>query len=292
MITYCSSMKAAFLSFLFIFTFLTGFTQTIRQMVVYDALSLKPIPYVTVKVMHSANGTYADETGKFEVKASDNDSLLITCVGYQSKIVNAQRDTIHLEPIIVHLKEVKVTPIKMKEQLVGLGKSKRVQVLSFCGNVNVENVLKINIPESYSSYRIKGVMFNFQNRHGLAPVRLHIYNQNKDGLPDMEILPKDVIINKHLKINGEIDLTRFNLILDEKVLFVGVEEIIAHVKYNSHKGECIGIGFTLDEQQPITYYRSLLDPTYRWRLDKNKWLSVSRNKTGNPGNLMVSLILD
>ncbi len=286
-------MKPAFLSFLFIFTFLTGFTQTIRQMVVYDALSLKPIPYVTVKVMHSADGTYADETGKFEVKASDIDSLLITCVGYQSKIVNTQRDTIHLEPIVVHLREVKVTPIKMKEQLVGLYKSKAGTKYFFGGSLNFELVLKISIPEKYPSYRIKGVKLDARNTKAKSLGRLHIYSQNKDGFPDKELLTEDIIINQTIRTNYEIDLSRFNLILNDRVLFVGIEAIQANVSYKPNSGDCIGFGLTFDKNEPFTYSRTLRDPEYLWRLNFSQSFSKDpSNKTKNPGNLMVSLILD
>jgi len=287
-------MKPTFLLILFAITLFSGYAQTKRQMVVCDAITLEAIPYTTVKVLHKEDGTYADEVGKFEVKASDKDSLMVSCVGYQSKTVVPQCDTILLKPVFINLDEVKVTTVKREEQIIGLGKSKKVEVLSFCGHINTEYVLKINTPESLLSYRIKGVLFNSKDRNGQSLLRLHIYNMNKDGLPDKEMLPQDVIINQYLKANGEIDLSRFGIILNENVLFVGIEEIQTSQKFNTHKGECIGIGFTLDRAESLTYIRTLRDPQYKWRLSNFKFgrLLSSQSKSLNPANLMVSLIID
>jgi len=41
-------MKPTFLLILFAFTFFSGYTQTKRQMVVCDAITLKATPYATV----------------------------------------------------------------------------------------------------------------------------------------------------------------------------------------------------------------------------------------------------
>jgi len=274
----------------FVFQTLTGFTQVSQRLVVSDAVSRKGIPYATVKVLNKPDGTYADSLGRFEVKTKANDSLLLTCVGYVSIIVVYQRDTIFLDPVVVDLGEVKVRSKKSKEYAVGLADSKRNETLFLCGNVNVENSLMIKIPDFFTYYRIKGVQFNAKHENGIAPVRLHIYTQGKDGMPDKELLSKDVIINKYLKSNGQIDLSSLNLVVNDRVLFVGIEDILSNTKFSLKNGECIGFGFTSEEKQQLTYDRTLLDPKYHWRKSRVSWIRDS--KSGNPANLMVSLIID
>lgn len=274
------------LIFLF-FQTLFGYSQTVHRRVVFDAVSRKGIPYATIKVVNKPAGTYADESGWFEVKISAKDSLLVSCVGYQAKTVVPQQDTIFLDPLVVNLGEVKVRNKKPKGYAVGLADSKREGTLHLSGFVNVENSLMISIPDSVTYYRIKGVKFKILHKNGVALARLHIYTRGKDGMPDKELLPEDVIINKHLKANGEIDLSRFNLILNDRVLFVGTEGILS---MNPQARDGIGFGYTSDDKQSRTYDRTVLDSRYQWRLNRSPWPGGSKN--GNPANLMVSLILD
>lgn len=74
-------MKSVFLAIIFIFLFMAGSGQISRRMVVWDAVNHKAIPYATVKVMHTKDGSYADEDGKIGMFVSEKDSLLVTCVG-------------------------------------------------------------------------------------------------------------------------------------------------------------------------------------------------------------------
>jgi len=270
-----------------VFLTLSGFTQTNHQMVISDAVSRKGIPYATIKVVNKPDGTYADESGRFEVKILAKDSLLVTCVGYQSKTVVPQLDTILLDPVVVNLGEVKVRIKKPKEYFVGLADSKRDGTFYFCGNIHMETSILIRIPETFTYYRIKGVKFDSKHENGISLVRLHIYSQGKDGTPDKELLPEDLMINKHLKSNGQIDLSRFNLILNDRALFVGLENIDSNDKFNLTKGECIGIGFTFEETLNLSYHRSFSDPKYQWH---SSFYGIQRK--GIPENLMVSLIID
>jgi hypothetical protein len=199
-------------------------------------------------------------------------------------------DTIFLHPIIVNLAEISVKTKKAKEYSVGLVDTKKDGVLFYCGHVNIEHSVIIKIPDSFSFYRIKGVKFKTNHENGIAQVRLHLYSQGEDGMPHQELLPEDVLLNKHLKSNGQIDLSRFNLVYNNRIIFVGIEEILSSTNLNYHKGECIGFGYTLEVNEPQTYSRTLRDPAYQWRLDKTPWLKSSKNS--NSPNLMVSLIID
>ncbi|MGC3944619.1 MAG: carboxypeptidase-like regulatory domain-containing protein [Chryseolinea sp.] len=53
--------------------------------IVYDSLTLSPLPYVTVVNQTRHNGTTTDETGSFRLSASPGDSILFTILGYSRK---------------------------------------------------------------------------------------------------------------------------------------------------------------------------------------------------------------
>jgi len=93
--------------------------------------------------------------------------------------------------------------------------------------------------------------------------------------------------------NYEIDLSYLNLVLNERVLFVGIEAIQGAVTYLPYSGDCIGFGLTFDNELALTYNRTLRDPQYLWRTDFSLAFSKDMiNKSQHPGNLQVSLILD
>jgi hypothetical protein len=133
------------------------------------------------------------------------------------------------------------------------------------------------------SYRIKKVKINTRNRNELNPVRLHIYKQGKDGLPEKELLSEDIIINNCIKANDEIDLSKLGLVLSDRVLFVGIEWIEAVRDRKIGHFTSIGFGFTSQIPEKLTYCRSLRDPKHQWR--DNLFGSINQN-------LMVSLVID
>ena len=280
-------MKPLLLLNIFLLCATTLISQTNPQ-VVTDAISRRGIPYATIKVVNKPTGTYADSTGLFKIITDESDSLLVTCVGFQPKKAIASLDTVYLNPILVNLGEVNVKTTKAKEQIIGLVEAKRVGTFYFCGNVNSEIAVLIKIPDSFTYYRIKGVKFKSKHENGSSLLRLHIYSLSKDGTPDKEILSRDVMINNNLKSNGQIDLSQFNLIRNDRVLFVGVEDIKAYTKLDTKNlDECIGIGMTSEVNQDLTYNRSLKDPKFQW---KQSLFGQKRN--GKPENLMISIIID
>jgi hypothetical protein len=192
-------------------------------------------------------------------------------------------DTVFLQPVAIALDEVKVNARKRKEKNIGYYNTKRFAIL-LGGRFHVEFATKLVIPMECVSYRIKKVKINSQNRREANPVRLHIYSQGKDGLPDKELLTEDIIINDRIKANDVIDLSQLELVLSERVLFIGIECIEG---VNDRKiGHFTSIGFGLTKQVPekLTYSRSLRDPKHRWRDD---FMGSNINK-----NLMVSLVID
>lgn len=271
-----------FISILALFFSLGVFGQQKLSLNVCDALSRKGIPYATVKVLNKPEGAYANENGMFQIKANPSDSLLISCVGYNPlRLLIGSVDTIFLQPNIIALDEVKVSATKRKEKSVGYYNKKKIGSLRSV--IQIENAIKLTVTPENISYRIKKVKIKCGNRKDSNLMRLHIYSIGKDGLPDKELLPKDIIINNSIKMNDEIDLSNFNLVLSERVLYVGVEWINRNHNPKSGPMNWIWVGFTNSDPDNRTIVRTLRDPEYRWRDN----LLLPKHY-----NLMVSLVID
>lgn len=259
------------------------FGQDSIRMIVCDAQTRKGIPYATIKIINKPEGVYANEDGLFVVKVLKSDSLLVTCVGYKTeRLILPKTDTIFLQPIVVALDEVKVSAKKRKGKSFGYYNTKK-GITFLGGKIQIEYVTKLVIPQEYVSYRIKKVKINTRNRNEANPVRLHIYSQGKDGLPDKELLTEDIIINDWIKSNDEIDLSRLELVLSERVLLVGIEWIDGVIDRKIGHFTSVGFGITSQVREKLTYSRTFKDPKYRWQLVD--WVD-------RPANLMVSLVID
>jgi hypothetical protein len=76
---------------------------------ILDSLSLKPVSYATVSTLSTS--IYCDSLGYFKVSNIQDNYLIISCVGYNTKMVNIhydQCDTISLSPIFKELDPVTV----------------------------------------------------------------------------------------------------------------------------------------------------------------------------------------
>jgi hypothetical protein len=84
---------------------------TINAMVA-DSATLKPISFVTVRLLNSFKGTITNEQGYFAMEASDRDTFLLSIVGYYSKKVPVttvvKSSVIYLTQAVQMLKPVEI----------------------------------------------------------------------------------------------------------------------------------------------------------------------------------------
>jgi hypothetical protein len=118
------------MKFLGCFLLLLGqfaFSQTMKRKIV-DEHNNSAVPYATVKVLHKPVGVMAEATGEFELNIEPTDTILITSVGYQKKILSG-RDLglkIYLSPLPKSLDTVVVRRTKpVRTIILGNGKDFR-----------------------------------------------------------------------------------------------------------------------------------------------------------------------
>ena len=264
--------------------------QTQGSKLIYDSRACEGIPYATVKVLGKSTGICANENGWFSVPHQNSDSFLVSCVGYQTVIVKAERDTIFLTPSVINIGEVTVKPHKIKEYSFGYANLKRglcpIPCLGDESKINfTEIVSQINITPPMDYYKIKGVKMKVENVGGKPFARLHIYKPNNNGVPGIELLPKDIIINTSIK-NNYIDLSYLDLYSNAPTLFVGFEFIITDKKECKYGENRISFWYTGSIKQSCSYARAY------YGTNNYKWVIFGKSSINETFTLMVSLIIE
>lgn len=110
-------MKSAYTFIFLCFINLFSHSQTILG-VVKDTNTNQPIELVTISMLESKEAVSTDEFGKYQINISDNnDKLLVSCVGYQSILIDLKNFIdkkiytvdLSLIPQVEELKEIIVT---------------------------------------------------------------------------------------------------------------------------------------------------------------------------------------
>ena len=85
---------------------------------IVDAETGEPLPYVSVYVSEG-NGTLSNEEGAFSINARPDDTLRLSCIGYEKLLLKAADigELVKLKPLTRKLREVTVKPIPVDDIL-------------------------------------------------------------------------------------------------------------------------------------------------------------------------------
>lgn len=230
------------LFFFFILIPVVVFGQTFEGKVLDRELNT-PIIYANITFLKSDKGTYSDENGRFKIEVNTTDSLLISSLGYDNKIVRVsefnlqtKNNIIKLEPRYEKLEEIVLTNKKIKYSgTKSFGDNKRgirvktslpfgYEFANFIQNPKrKKGVLKtvsifISKGKEYdylSSYNIKFYSFDEFTKQPGSP----LYFENFIVEP----------LNKTYEL--EIDVSDLNIEFPENGICVGVE--IVNTKYKT-----------------------------------------------------------
>lgn len=269
-------MRRFFLIYLFLFPslILIGQNNLIKANILSKEFH-KLIPFATVQVVNSKKITDTDEKGYFEISANQEDSLLVTCIGFKDLVVpvsyfekNAsifldenyrKMDELIIKNPIIHT--FGIVNDKMGSSRTGGSEAERSELTTL-----------IEIPKSIEFYRIDKIFIKAKRFTEENPIRLHIYAVNENGLPGEELLRKSVIITKQFfnrKSNIiTIDVKDQNITLENTSFFVGVQWITS-TKVKLFTGPEIVQTFKVSEV--LSYYRPC--PDGNGKGFKNYWYS-------------------
>lgn len=190
----------------------------------------KGLPYVNIGIPGKNVGTVSGEDGAFALAVDTslfNDKVKISCIGYEeieypvSDLVKGGKDgnlVIKLKKSFSSLQEVVVHKTFKIKVLGNTSHSKFMSGGFSSSDLGSEAGTRIKIRKDRSY--LKKVNFNISyNKLDSIRVRLNIYKL-KDGVPDVNILPENVILNLNNKQTGEveIDLSKYNLVVHDDLL--------------------------------------------------------------------------
>jgi hypothetical protein len=161
---------------------------------IHDSINSTAISYANI---WQNNKIYAnsDANGKFCIKAVDlNAKFTISCIGYITKPVDLNSNTIYLDKDNVNLKEVVVNNPKRKQK-IQLGKTSGTTI----GIVATYDLIRAEIGKSFvlnqeKQFYLKEVKFKTSTYEEGRTMGLKIYSLNDNNEPDQLIFAENIIL--------------------------------------------------------------------------------------------------
>ncbi|WP_395046616.1 carboxypeptidase-like regulatory domain-containing protein [Flavobacterium sp.] len=196
--------------------------------VVKDSISGKPIPYVSIWIQNENIGTTAEENGEFTISSTEkNKNLIFSALGYEKKIIKASKATlVNLKLIAYQLDEVVISEDRLETKVVEIGANKNGIYQSFDNGPRIDTKFFPYNPAYKKTKFIKKVTIETDSRIENATIKIHFYSVDANGFPSEELLDKNFIVSvkKGTKKNF-FDITKFNLRIPKRGLFVGFEKL-------------------------------------------------------------------
>ena len=248
---------------------------------VVDSLTRVPLPFATIKVLHTPKGEIASETGTFRLQAAPDDTLLISSVGYNHKRLLAKDlgEFVFITPKIGKLLTVTVRQsVAVRRIPLGNGvpfldrdisctwDGSPLDTTMFCvpwGSAvdKAEFAEHIVLPDSTKVYRLLRVVMPTRGKRPSGELLIHLYEaDDSSGAPGTEFFVRQVSVNRKNVKNRKVtfDLASENLLLHgQKSFFVSFSW--------GGNGEGSGIAIGL-YRIPVynTYSRTLANTSYDW----------------------------
>ena len=264
------------------------------------------IPYASGFLMREKKYFDADENGQYSILADQSDSVSFSCIGFQSRFFSVQElisaNQISLQESVNTLEEVVVRSAVAER--IGIVNEK--QTTSFAGstaNNYYQIVTLIKFADTSKGGVIKNVLFKQKKFDADRPMRLHIYDVNENGYPGVELLNRDVLINKDNFKKGylTIDVREQNILVNCKAFFVGVQWITPS-NSERRKGGFIsdtGIGETTKLTSVYSYHNFTGIPGEWFTFYEHgivlssgkveNWGGKDAKTMGNPLNMLASV---
>ena len=240
-------MNKAMLLLLGLLTTLPAFTQTLVKGKVVDAETEKAIPFVNIGVKAQAIGTVSDEAGTFmlQVKQS-SDVLSFSSIGYESTDISAQafdnQSIVKLVPKKYNIAQIEITASRFgsEDRIFGVRNETRGHSVGF-GSRQLGTEIAAPIHIEQATY-IKSAHFVINHAKGDSMVfRVNIYDFSEEQIGE-NILTENIIIREaQRKGTITIDLTPYDLVLDNSVLLA-----LEWIKDDNGKGN---VGLTFDTKK-------------------------------------------
>jgi hypothetical protein len=261
-----------------LFSFLVN-AQTITRKLA-DHQTGAGVPFATIKILQTEKGTIASASGEFQLDISETDSVLITSVGYDKRIIvgNDIAPVIYMDAKAISLKPVSIKALKPQRSFVlGNGAPFLNEKISCdfnpkvydnpCypwGGENIEFAERMALPDSSSIYKLKNVIIPLRTKFtGCWEFLLHVYEEDSiTHFPGEEVFMKSCHFTRR-------DLHRAKVIIDlsgDNILFQQGKAFFVSVGLNTDngKGGCHTVVLLKISDYHNTYSRGLKNMKFEW----------------------------
>lgn len=262
--------------------------------VIIDKHSEKRVPFANVYLSNKNAGTYSNNHGIFSIEANSEDTIVISFIGYEKRCVpvkeikNFNRE-IYISPEKYNLDEVTIhADKKARRKKILLGNSKLKKATTLLAHSGAEFV--VYIPNNLKTEAlINEVILNLKSRGREIPVfRIHIYAVDEETKqPGDDLLNQDLtgMITKSRNIK-KFDLQKYNIVMPEDGVFVGIEWIGKLTKDNVFSDDVnsikLSIPITFEKEQSNTSFRSAYYSDHWKKTTSNHPLSILLEKNNPP----------
>ena len=249
--------------------------------VVNDSITGKSIPFVSIWVENENNGTTSEEDGTFSVNVSEKSkNLIFSALGYDKKIIKVSKvSEVYLKQIPYQLEEIIISKRKETKQ-IEIGKTDNEILEAFDNGPRIETKFFPYLPEYKKTKFIKQVTIFTDSKIDNATIKIHFYNVDSNGFPAEELLGKDFIVSVNKGVNKTaFNVTKFNLKIPEKGIFVGFEKLI--IESNKIEEIVKNVNSNTTQTQKIYYpfvLYNYVERAYLYTFSGGKWIRKTNEK--------------
>jgi hypothetical protein len=247
--------------------------------VILDKNSHTPIPYATIKVLHSNKGEVTSEKGQFVLQIAPVDSVLITCIGYKTRIflgselsslVYMERKTNELSHIFIR------QPVSAGKIILGNGKDfinadikcrysgeATDNCWPWSPSDKEEFAERISLPDASITYKLTKVFIPTRVKSDYGPLLLKIYAEDSlTGMPGEELFVKLIAVSKKSISKSKVKVD----FQSEDIFINGAKTFFLSIGWppgSSYNKNFTTLIFFLNEEDN-TYSRNLVSTSYNW----------------------------
>jgi hypothetical protein len=266
-----------------LFLFTISATAQIKG-VVRDSITKEPIAYVSVWVENKNIGTTSDENGTFELNISENQRIIFSVLGYETKtVLSSIASEVLLIQATIEIPEVEISA-SLKSKQIEIGDVKKEFYLPEPQNIPWLFARKFNLEENNPDIKyIKELVYFTKSFVENGIFRARVFEVNEDGLPGEDLISEDIIVNvKKGKYKTIVDISKFNIQIPEKGIIVCFESLIVDQNKYVEAAYSLKKKYEYINYSPhIGYFNNNNIETYHKRT--GKWVSFSKeyNKKNN-----------
>lgn len=245
------------------------YSQEKIEAVVIDVSDKSPVQYALVSIKSKQVYADADSSGRFTISALDNDTLLISCTGFNEVLVIA--GSVRSNKMVELIPKVKTLPTvytgKFETKMIGIKTAKVSHSYSANLSDRTEFATLIKVPADINLFTVSKVAFGIRNKSKTAafcnPVRIHVYAVGPDGKPAGELLKEDVIVTEMNVMKNQlvVDIGEQDITLSARSFFVAIQWLSVKDVTDYKQPQ---ISFTIAEKEPLTWRRGNNLNSYQW----------------------------